>query len=198
MKITAILILKDVDDGDPILLTNAMDLTSFGYFQRGTVKEMIFFVSRTIAKRTPIGRRQSVQHEDYLVHAYNRNNLVGLVFANTEYPPRSAFSVVNKVLDEYTAQKGNSWQQAIADNKDSLPFLEDALAKYQDPVEADKLMKIQKELDETKIILHKTIDSVLDRGEKLDTLVDKSNDLSMASQLFYQQAKKNNQCCKMV
>ncbi|KAF2317074.1 hypothetical protein GH714_011536 [Hevea brasiliensis] len=53
----------------------------------------------------------------------------------------------------------------------------------QDPAEADKLLKIQRELDETKIILHKTIDSVLARGEKLDSLVEKSSDLSAASQL---------------
>jgi hypothetical protein len=31
---------------------------------------------------------------------------------------------------------------------------------------------------------HKTIDSVLERGEKLDSLVEKSSDLSMASQVF--------------
>ena len=56
-------------------------------------------------------------------------------------------------------------------------------------------MRVQKELDETKIVLHKTIDSVLDRGEKLNSLVEKSTDLSMASQMFYKQARKQNQCC---
>jgi hypothetical protein len=40
----------------------------------------------------------------------------------------------------------------------------------QDPAQADKLAKIQRDLDETKIILHKTIESVLDRGEKLDNV----------------------------
>eukprot|EP00890_Picochlorum_soloecismus_P005646 jgi/Picsp_1/6082/NSC_03436-R1_vamp-like protein ykt61 len=68
----------------------------------------------------------------------------------------------------------------------------------QDPAQADKLAKIQQDLDETKIILHKTIESVLDRGEKLDQLVDKSNDLSMASQLFYKQARKTNSCCNFM
>lgn len=48
-------------------------------------------------------------------------------------------------------------------------------------------MKIQKELDETKIVLHKTIESVLERGEKIDTLVAKSNDLSGQSKMFYKQ-----------
>ena len=52
------------------------------------------------------------------------------------------------------------------------------------------------DLDETKIVLHQTIDSVLRRGEKLDALVEKSNDLSIASQMFYKTAKKTNACCK--
>ncbi|KAL6879639.1 hypothetical protein ACP4OV_012298 [Aristida adscensionis] len=53
-----------------------------------------------------------------------------------------------------------------------------------DPAEADKLMKIQRDLDETKIILHKTIESVLARGESLNSLVKKSSDMSAASQIF--------------
>jgi synaptobrevin family protein YKT6 len=46
-------------------------------------------------------------------------------------------------------------------------------------------MKIQKELDETKVILHKTIESVLERGEKIDDLVAKSQGLSDTSRMFY-------------
>ena len=46
-------------------------------------------------------------------------------------------------------------------------------------------MKIQKELDETKIVLHKTIESVLERGEKIDSLVEKSDGLSAQSKMFY-------------
>ncbi|KAL8891150.1 MAG: hypothetical protein Q9215_001746 [Flavoplaca cf. flavocitrina] len=56
-------------------------------------------------------------------------------------------------------------------------------------------MKIQKELDETKIVLHKTIESVLERGEKIDSLVEKSDGLSAQSKMFYKQAKQQNSCC---
>ncbi|KAG8050674.1 hypothetical protein GUJ93_ZPchr0009g136 [Zizania palustris] len=45
---------------------------------------------------------------------------------------------------------------------------------------------------------HKTIDSVLARGERLDSLVEKSSDLSVASQMFYKQAKKANSCCTIL
>ena len=50
-------------------------------------------------------------------------------------------------------------------------------------------MKVQKELDETKIVLHKTIESVLERGEKIDSLVEKSDGLSAQSKMFY------SMCC---
>lgn len=58
--------------------------------------------------------------------------------------------------------------------------------------------QIQKELDETKIVLHKTIESVLERGEKIDSLVAKSDGLSAQSKMFYTQAKKQNSCCAVM
>lgn len=198
MKITALLVLKCGGVEEAKLLANASDVSHFGYFQRTSAKEFIIFVARTIAKRTPSGQRQSVQQEEYMVHAYNRNGLCGVAFVDTQYPMRSAFSVVSKVLDEYERAFGNSWQIVQSDKAELWPFLNEALTKYQDPTEADKFLKIQKELDETKHILHRTIDSVLDRGERLDSLVEKSSDLSMASQVFYKQAKKANQCCTIL
>jgi len=45
--------------------------------------------------------------------------------------------------------------------------------------------EIQRELDETKIVLHKTIESVLERNVKLEDLVMKSEGLSAQSKMFY-------------
>lgn len=66
--------------------------------------------------------------------------------------------------------------------------------KYQDPKQADTIMRVQQELDETKVVMHKTIESVLERGEKLDNLVERSNALSAQSKMFYKTAKKQNSC----
>jgi synaptobrevin family protein YKT6 len=68
-----------------------------------------------------------------------------------------------------------------------MPELAGYIQKYQDPKQADSILKIQQELDETKIVLHKTIESVLERGEKLDSLVERSNQLSGSSKAFYSQ-----------
>ena len=71
----------------------------------------------------------------------------------------------------------------------AFPQLKEYIVKYQDPQQADSIMKIQKELDETKIVLHKTIESVLERGEKIDSLVEKSDGLSAQSKMFYKQVR---------
>lgn len=42
---------------------------------------------------------------------------------------------------------------------------------------------------------HNTIEAVLQRGEKLDDLVIKSEGLSMQSKAFYKTARKTNSCC---
>ena len=54
-------------------------------------------------------------------------------------------------------------------NSLSFPQLKEYIVKYQDPAQADSIMKIQRELDETKITLHKTIESVLERVSQQGT-----------------------------
>ncbi|KAI7941155.1 hypothetical protein MJO28_013440 [Puccinia striiformis f. sp. tritici] len=117
-----------------------------------------------------------------------------------------AFSLLNKLLDEFTTKIPESkWKPILANPPTSgtapnLGFnsINDYLVKYQDPKQADTILKVQQELDETKIVLHKTIESVLERGEKLDSLVERSNALSSQSKMFYKTAKKQNSCCLIV
>ena len=90
------------------------------------------------------------------MHAYNRNGLCALGSMDDHYPIRSSFSLLNQLLDEYTKSFGDSWRSAKEDNTQPWLYLDEALTKFQDPAEADKLLKIQRELDETKIILVST------------------------------------------
>ena len=199
VKITALSLWKwNGDNQEPTCLGKTEDVDEFGYFQRSSVREMLTFISRTIVKRTQPGQRQSVEQDQYLVHVSNRGGLVAIAVMDKEYPTRAAFSVLGKMSDDYVTRFGDSWKTVSGDDPRGNEALAAAIKMYQDPHEADKILRIQRELDETKIVLHKTIDSVLARGEKLDNLVHKSTDLSLASQMFYKQAKKQNQCCTMM
>ncbi|KAI9841093.1 MAG: palmitoyltransferase [Sclerophora amabilis] len=157
--------------------------------------EFMSLFSKTLAERTRPGQRQDVEEKSYTFHAYGRTEgVAGIIISDQEYPAMVAHQLLSKVMDEFLAKHPRS---SFATSNPTLDFpeLKEYIAKYQDPQQADSIMKIQKELDETKIVLHKTIESVLERGEKIDTLVAKSDGLSAQSKMFYTQAKKQNSCC---
>ncbi len=141
--------------------------------------------------------------------AYAFTNLAGLccvIICDQEYPQRVALALINKILDEFTqtiprerwqAMSGAGSGKASSTSANIIPFpsLKAHLAKYQDPHEADPILRVQRELDETKVVLHKTMSSLMERGEKLEDLVAKSDELSTQSKLFLKTAKKTNSCC---
>lgn len=182
-------------------LTSARDLSQFSFFERSSVSQFMTFFSETVSQRTLAGQRQSIEEGNYVGHTYTRlEGLSCVVITDKEYPVRPAYTLINKILDEYLSlHPANEWKNIAATNASfDYEKLDTYLKKYQDPSQADSIMKVQQELDETKIVLHKTIESVLQRGEKLDSLVDKSEALSSSSRMFYKQAKKTNSCCVIV
>ena len=156
---------------------------------------MVSFFAITFAQRTPHGQRQTVQHEEYNVHLYMRlDGLCGVITADMEYPPRVAFSLLAKMLDEFSTAFPD-WATVNTPKSLSFDFINEGIANYQDPANADSITRIQRDLDDTVQILHSTIDSVLERGERLEELVDRSETLSAQSKMFYKQARKTNSCC---
>ncbi|RMZ72396.1 hypothetical protein GMOD_00010259 [Pyrenophora seminiperda CCB06] len=163
------------------------DLSSYSRFTRGSISEFMSFTAKTVAERTRPGQRQDVEEQQYTFHVYGRTEgICGLIITDQEYPALVAHQLLSKICDEFLAKYPRS-AFATATAELSYPELKDYIVKYQDPQQADSIMKIQKELDETKIVLHKTIESVLERGEKIDNLVQKSDGLSAQSKMFYTQ-----------
>ena len=196
MKIYSLAVVHAPSSGSSSVLSSASDLSSFSFYQRGSVAEFMTFFTKTVVDRTPQGQRQSVQENMYTAHVYNRGGaeqLSGIIITDQEYPVRPAFSLLTKMLDDFTAKV----PQSQYSNPSSISFseIDMYIKQYQDPRQADSIMRVQQELDETKIVLHKTIESVLQRGEKLDNLVERSNALSAQSKMFYKTAKKQNSCC---
>lgn len=170
MKIYSLSIVQVPSSGASSLLTSASDLSSFSFYQKGSVGEFMQFFSKMVAERTAVGQRQSIQENNYIAHVYNRGGpeqlagkefvesrqcskpcLVAVVITDQEYPVRPAFSLLAKILDEFTSNV----PQELYDNPSSISFpeIDSYVRKYQDPEQADPIMRVQAELDETKIIL---------------------------------------------
>lgn len=97
---------------------------------------------------------------NYVAHVYNRGGaerLAAVLVTDGEYPVRPAFGLLQKVLEEFIASvPQSSYEKLTAESgKPSIefPMIQTYLQKYQDPRQADAIMKVQQELDETKIVL---------------------------------------------
>ncbi|MGH0158506.1 UNVERIFIED_CONTAM: hypothetical protein FKN15_036243 [Acipenser sinensis] len=91
---------------------------------------------------------------EYLCHVYVRNDsLSAVVIADNEYPSRVCFTLLDKVLDEFSKQVDRIDWPSGSPTTINYTALDGYLAKYQNPREADAMSKVQAELDETKIIL---------------------------------------------
>ena len=78
---------------------------------------------------------------------------------DNDYPEQAAYILLNNlILDfrEYFSADPGVYENAVVDLVGKLPYpnIEEFLKKWQDPHEADKLMKVQKELFEVKEIMH--------------------------------------------
>lgn len=202
MKIFYLGIWRNENNKDVAEVVSALDLSTFSRWNRGSVTEMIRAGARIVAERTKPGSRAMIPDEDkgYVMYVDCREpGICAFAITDLEYPEPAGKCAVFQVADEYTAipsspPKADSPQP----NEDGIiewRGLDNMLVLFQDPTKADKMSQIQSELDETKFILHKTIESVLERGEKLDSLVAKSDELSATSRMFYSTAKKQNSCC---
>lgn len=172
--------------GQPAVpLLSAWDLNSFSWIQRGTVQDMMAFMAKvraaprrsptnpqTVAERTSPTQRQSVSENQFTAHVHARpavDGVSGVLISDSEYPVRVAFSLLNKLLEEFMIKVSKtSWQTqannlALSGNIPSkgegivksseFPQAQEYLARYQDPRQADTILRVQQELDDTKIVL---------------------------------------------
>merc|ERR1711925_8359 len=182
MKLLWCQILRYVDaNSPPVVLTTRDDLyNSFSMFQRGTVREILQCASRTFARRTKPGERISIPLDDIPYTCYVHDRVI------FDFIRQAALLVQQQQPD---------FKRFLNDQNLEIQKFSIIFAKYQSPEEVDHIMKIEKNLDECRDVCQKNIEAILERCENLDTLMEKSNDVSATSLAFYKQAKKANSCC---
>merc|ERR1712060_409724 len=134
-----------------------------------------------------------------MCHTYvNSKGLGAAVVVDSEYNSRVAFALIAEATRLFQAHFDGTWEALSADTALQCDAVKQVFTKFQNPVEADKLLKIEKDLGEVKETVLQSLDDLMQRGEKLETLIDKTKDLSAASKKFRREAEKNNSWCEFL
>ena len=173
MRIIAIYVI----DCDLLVYNYESNLSFVSFFNRHSVQELMNeYVLHLVTNMQ--ASRKIFEHESYIFYSHRIDKRAAVLVTDHEYPSRVAFNILLEVFE-------NPAQQ----------HLKTIIRQYQDPRLIDRISSIQHQLDETLVIMHENISLVLERGENIDKLVEKSQRLSHQSKMFYKVAKQHNRCC---
>ena len=170
------------------------NFASFGWFTRGSIKELTHhsfdLVSERLSNIKEIGlhRLQLEQVPDAVLYIKRGLKYNYLLAGHSSLMQMTITYLFKLIGEKQTNEETMEAEiQALLDDFNRQP------EKYQ-----DKIDKIHKQLDDVKEIMHRNIEDVLNRGEKIDNLMIKADHLSQSSKTFYIGAKKLNRCCTIL
>lgn len=156
-------------------------LSSFSFFTRNSVQEMIRFISKRLVDNIETSVYQEFHHQfddgpSYKFSLKETGEHIIVVSTVTEYPPNTIKLFISDVAHEKAPIK-------------------ELMRDYQDYKNKDIFAQIQVELAQTESILTKTVESALGRGEKIDDLINSADSLSFQTKSLYRLSKKQNKRC---
>jgi synaptobrevin family protein YKT6 len=159
--------------------SSVYDLTHFNYFFRTEIKKAIMFAVKETVTRADensiIDIELDVGDKCYCVGIVTQTSWAMII--TTEKSPHNHLIILARKL----IQEG-VLAQSIEEN-----FI---------LIKGDLLIKdINVTLEETKMKLYDNIDKLLEREEKLDDIVRRTNELSNVSKLYWENTKDLNKCC---
>lgn len=200
MKLYAILIVNSQSSfGEPSLLCREYKLSDFSILKHGTIKGVCKFLARTLVLHVGPGHRGSVIHDQFHVHICHIGlGLAAVGITDHEYPQRVIKEALGAVLDKFLEAHRGDWNvQRKIDDKLPFPELKRMLSNFQDPRSVDSIHRLQAMSNELIEIVTESISQVIIRGERLENLMQASDDLNARAKLFYKESKKKN-CCSLI
>lgn len=143
-----------------------------------------------LGKITDEDGKMSYVYDQYVFHYIVDNHIIYMCMCDDTNKRRIPFAFLDDMKQRFKATYGDRAQTAIAFamNDDFGRTLQRQMEFYNGP-SADNFATINNKLDDVKSIMVQNIDLVLERGEKLELLVDKTEQLSKQAFQFQRSSK---------
>jgi vesicle-associated membrane protein 7 len=138
-------------------------------------------VARAILEKLPTtDSRVSYSQDRHLFHVVCAAGIVYLCMADEAFGRRIPFAFLEEAKHRFTAAYGGAATTALAYayNTEFSRVLHQQMDYFSTNPAADALTRAKGEMAEVKSVMVENIDKVLDRGEKIELLVDKTEGLA--------------------
>jgi vesicle-associated membrane protein 7 len=131
-------------------------------------------------------------YDRYLFHYIKEDGIIYLCMGDEGFGRRIPFAFLQAIMKDFEQYSGGASNAiAYSMNRDFAPVLKRQMEYYaKGGAGGDKLAKIKGEVEQVKGIMVENIERVLERGEQIDLLVDKSENLDVNARLFKKSSTK--------
>eukprot|EP01134_Creolimax_fragrantissima_P006973 CFRG6973T1 len=142
-------------------------------------------------KIPPHNAKMSYIYDRYLFHYIVQDGYTYLCMANEEFQRRIAFAFLVDIQSRFQTTLGMRANTAGAYslNTSFQPVLQTQMEYFSFNPNADRIVQVQGEIDEVKKVMVENIEKVLERGEHIELLVDRTETLNQ--QAFHFKKKAN-------
>jgi hypothetical protein len=142
--------------------------------------------------------KMSYVYDQHVFHYIVDGGMTFLCMAGEETRRRITFAFLEDVIKSWREQYASVEQTALpfSINEAFAPVLKAKMEYYSSSPSADNIAVVQARIDSVKDIMVENIDRVLERGEKIELLVDKTDRLNQQAFKFEKTARglKNDMC----
>lgn len=150
-------------------------------------------VTRMLLAKIPAqdGKMSYVYDSSTTFHYIVDSGITYLCMASEMTKRRIPFAFLEDIRIRFKQQFGDAIHTAIpfSMNEDFSPVLKRQMEYYNGDPSADKITKVKGELEEVKGVMVENIEKVLERGEKIELLVDKTDRLNQTAFKFEKTSK---------
>ena len=151
-------------------------------------------VTRMLLQKIPDDRdaRASYEYDAYVFHYLVRDGVTHLCMTEASAGKRLPFDFLEEVANRFARTfSEDARRNAIAFelNGEFAPVLRDLMEYFATSPSADKIGQVQHKIEENKSVMRENIDKILERGEKIELLVQKTDELGHQAFKFEKEAR---------
>lgn len=134
----------------------------------------------------------SYKYDNFVFHILVDKGFTYFCMSEQEFGNRIPFLFLEDIKNRFSGSYGERAKNATALslNSDFGRVLRTQMEHFSNSQESDKIHKVRGQIQEVKDVMIDNIEKVLDRGEKIDLLVDKTADLSDSAHNYRFKSKK--------
>ena len=129
----------------------------------------------------------SYTHGEFMIYYISQRGITYLAIAQQNIPQENAFKFLGEVMEKFQSYAGDNARSALAyayDGEFGEILKNGMLRATASQIECD----FGEDMNEVKIIMTQNIEIAINRGEKMDDLLDKTDDLQTNAGIFKRQA----------